>query len=89
MSGWLRVAEADTSEPVTSISYNAGIATFEPSMTGTYRIEYWHKAEGEEPERKAVKIVAIGAVLHGTGHTGTDLGNGGSEDVELKESNTP
>ena len=78
------VVEADTSEPVTSISYNAGIATFEPSMTGTYRIEYWHKAEGEEPERKAVKIVAIGAVLHGTGHTGTDLGNGGTEDLELK-----
>ena len=83
------VAEADTSEPVTVISYDAGIATFEPSMTGTYRIELWHKAEGEEPERKAVKIVAIGAVLHGTGHTGTDLGNGGSEDVELKESSTP
>lgn len=83
------VAEADTSEPVTTISYTSGIATFEPQQTGTYRIEYWHKAEGEEPERMAVKIVAIGAVLHGTGHTGTDLGNGGLENLELNENATP
>ena len=37
----------------------------------------------------AVKIVAIGAVLHGTGYTGTDLGNGGSENLELNEDTTP
>ena len=78
------VAESDTSERVTAISYASGIATFNPQLTGTYRIEYWHKAEGEDPERKAVKIVAIGAVLHGTGHMGTDLGNGDGVEVGME-----
>ena len=55
-------------EPVT---YDAnGIAKFTPSETGTYRIEYWHTGESVY---RAVKIVAIGAILNSVGHIGTDL----------------
>ena len=55
-------------EPVT---YDAnGIAKFTPSETGTYRIEYWHTGESVY---RAVKIVAIGAILNSVGHMGTDL----------------
>ena len=75
------VVETGTSEPVTSITYNAGMAFFEPQETGTYRIEYWRAGDAGY---RSVKIVSIGAVLHGTGHTGTDLGNGGSENMEME-----
>lgn len=78
------IVETYTSDPVTSITYSNGKASFTPSETGTYRIEYWHK---DEEERRAVKIVAIGAKLDSTGHTGTDLDDGGNSDFNLKENN--
>jgi hypothetical protein len=53
------------------VTYDAnGIAKFTPSETGTYRIEYWHTGESVY---RAVKIVAIGAILNSVGHIGTDL----------------
>ena len=73
----------DPTEGLEVVTYDpdSGIASFSPDKTGTYRIEYWH---GEDTEPRAIKIVAIGAVLKGDGHYGTDLGDGGSEDVEMK-----
>ena len=66
-------------EPVT---YDAnGIAKFTPSETGTYRIEYWHTGESVY---RAVKIVAIGAILNSVGHTGTDLIIGSDKSYEFK-----
>ena len=77
------VVESSTSEQVTSITYSDGIASFEPQETGTYRIEYWHT--GETESYRAVKIVAIGAILNSVGHIGTDLIIGGDDSYELKQ----
>jgi hypothetical protein len=83
------VVEIDTTEPVTPTAYENGMVRFEPTQTGTYRIEFWHKEGDADAEMMAVKIVAVGAKLHGTGHTGTDLGDGGSMELELEENATP
>lgn len=69
-----------TTEPGAAVSvdnYTNGIASFNPEQIGTYRIEYWHKEDDADAEKKAVKIVSVGAQLYSTDHTGTDLGNGG------------
>ncbi len=78
------VVETTETQPVTEITYSDGMASFRPSETGTYRIEYWHKDGESDAKKMAVKIVAIGAILHSTGHTGNDLGNAGTDDLELK-----
>jgi hypothetical protein len=68
------IVEPSPVEPSTGlipVTYDAnGIAKFTPSETGTYRIEYWHTGESVY---RAVKIVAIGAILNSVGHMGTDL----------------
>ena len=69
----------ETTETVDVVDhFTSGIAYFNPTEVGTYRIEYWHKEDADAAaEKKAVKIVSVGAQLYSTDHTGTDLGNGG------------
>lgn len=72
------IVETTTGTGAVSVDYNTnGIASFSPTEVGTYRIEYWHNAE-----KKAVKIVSVGAQLYSTDHTGTDLGNGGDSNFK-------
>lgn len=72
------IVETTTEPGALSVDYNTnGIASFSPTEVGTYRIEYWHKEGDADAEKKAVKIVSVGAQLYSTDHTGTDLGNGG------------
>lgn len=73
----------ETTETVDVVDhYTSGIAYFNPTEVGTYRIEYWHKEGDADAEKKAVKIVSVGAQLYSTDHTGTDLGNGGDSNFE-------
>lgn len=71
------IVETTETDPVDDLSFADGLASFVPQKIGTYRIEYWHNAE-----KKAVKIVSVGAQLYSTDHTGTDLGNGGDSNFE-------
>lgn len=73
----------ETTETVDVVDhYTSGIAYFNPTEVGTYRIEYWHKEGDADAEKKAVKIVSVGAQLYSTDHTGTDLGNGGDSNFK-------
>lgn len=73
----------ETTETVDVVDhYTSGIAYFNPTEVGTYRIEYWHKEDDADAEKKAVKIVSVGAQLYSTDHTGTDLGNGGDSNFK-------
>lgn len=76
------IVETTETEPVNDITYANSIASFNPEQIGTYRIEYWHKEGDADAEKKAVKIVSVGAQLYSTDHTGTDLGNGGDSNFE-------
>lgn len=77
------IVETTTGTGAVSVDYNTnGIAYFNPEKIGTYRIEYWHKEGDADAEKKAVKIVSVGAQLYSTDHTGTDLGNGGDSNFE-------
>lgn len=77
------IVETTTGTGAVSVDYNtSGIAYFNPEKIGTYRIEYWHKEGDADAEKKAVKIVSVGAQLYSTDHTGTDLGNGGDSNFK-------
>lgn len=76
------IVETTETEPVNDITYANSIASFNPEQIGTYRIEYWHKEGDADAEKKAVKIVSVGAQLYSTDHTGTDLGNGGDSNFK-------
>lgn len=76
------IVETTETEPVNDITYANSIASFNPEQIGTYRIEYWHKEDDADAEKKAVKIVSVGAQLYSTDHTGTDLGNDGESNFE-------
>ncbi|MDO4992687.1 MAG: hypothetical protein Q4E26_06980 [Prevotellaceae bacterium] len=76
------IVETTETEPVNDITYANRIASFNPEQIGTYRIEYWHKEGDADAEKKAVKIISVGAQLYSTDHTGTDLGNGGDSNFK-------